>query len=219
MNSEPRVSSESPLPLNSTPNPPWWAFQNTERSRWTRKYSISIRGEKKPSQIQAHTPSIKSKSEMTMTPSTDSNILTVGRTHGMEGPLIKLSCTRDTTQDPALSRDTRTYGCDLFYRLCFPDHSVTIGHLTTVPVCCSLQWDSSPPPPEKGVMPEPYKKLFLLQNKSPGGQSSHLSKPLLSSHITWKHFPKVIKSGTGQNSWTNTFSKINLWSYFNMCLI
>lgn len=46
---------------------------------------------KKTSQIQVHTPSIKSTSEVTMTPSTDGDILTAERTHRMEGPLIKLS--------------------------------------------------------------------------------------------------------------------------------
>lgn len=65
-------------------------FSEPREVTLNRKYSISIWG-KKTSQIQVHTPSTKSKSEVTMTPSTDGNILTAERTHRMEGLLIKLS--------------------------------------------------------------------------------------------------------------------------------
>lgn len=152
-------------------------FSEPREVTLNRKYSISIWG-KKTSQIQVHTPSIKSKSEVTMTPSTDGDILTAERTHRMEGLLIKLSG----------SCSKQGYLYLWVWPVLDSSFPVTVtGHLTTVPVCRTLSWDSSPQKREWHL--SLIKSWFCFKIKSLGGQPSRLSKPLSPSHITLKRFP------------------------------
>lgn len=156
-------------------------FSEPREVTLNRKYSISIWG-KKTSQIQVHTPSIKSKSEVTMTPSTDGNILTAERTPRMEGPLIKLSgsCSKQ----------------GYLYLWVWPvlDSSFPITVTVWLQAAlqlylCAVLYRETLPPQKRERPLSLIKSWFCFKIKSLGGQPSCLSKPLSPSHITLKRFP------------------------------